>query len=427
MNKAYLRKSVLRICQQPRTFEYISKNTKGLYPNYLTDILRELGDEDLITYVNDMWVVKQIKVDDDKLQLFPPESKLYLQKYMGYFDFLKTPHPLDFEWRNSTASLNRLLNKIQTFLLPKDKLLFLGMPTLFATAIQKDIPYVTSLIERNKPIITGLNKIHNGSNKFRIIEADLFRINPEIIAEHFCVVMDPPWYTPHFKQFMWVAAKSICLNGMVAISLPPINTRPNILEERLEWFTFCQTLGLCLEILEPEQLEYAMPFFEFNALRANGIQDVMPFWRKGDLAIFRKIGNTDLPRPNHESINSEWVEREFNSIRLRIKTNHNSASVNPNSIPLIIESIVKGDILPTVSNRDERRNEANLWTSGNRIFKVNDPFVFLSCLDSVLSGTNITENENLVTDFIAVVIKIENSEYKEYLEWIYYEMERQIN
>ena len=422
MNKDYLKQSILRICQQPRTFEYVSNNIKGLYPNDTVDVLNELKGEGTITCLDNMWVVKQVALEGPP-QLFTDESTRYLQRYMGYYDFLKTPHPLDFEWRNSTASLNKLLSKIQSFLLPKDKLLLLGMPTLFATAIQKDIPFVTSLIERNKPIVQGLNRILSNKEKFRIIEADLFEMNPNIIARHFCVVMDPPWYAPHFKQFMWIASNSVQLNGIVAISLPPINTKTNAINERVAWFSFCASLGLCLETLDPEQLSYSMPFFEFNALRANGIKDVMPFWRKGDLAIFRKVQDNIIERPKSENTNSKWLEREFNGVRFRIKPNPLTDIV---CLQLQIDSLLKGDILPTVSNNDDRRDLANLWTSGNRIFKVNNATCFLKCFDEVIRGAASSENELLVCNFMNLISGLEKQEYSDYLEWIYYEMERQI-
>lgn len=423
MSQSYLENSVLRICQQPRTFEYISKSMNGLDPSSAYAILKKLENEGKLTLLDDLWVIKEISVQS-ALQLYPNETTLYLQKYMGYFDFLKTPHPLDFEWRNSTSSLHRLINKIQFQTTNQDKLLFLGMPTLFATAILKDIPYHISLIERNKPIIQGLNKIVTDRNRFRIIEADIFEMNPNIIAEHFCVVMDPPWYTPHFLQFMWLAAKSISIGGLVAISLPPINTRPNIMKERIEWFTFCHSLGLCLEMLEPQQLEYAMPFFEFNALRADGINNVMPFWRKGDLAIFRKTAPTTIARPVHKSINTEWVEREHESVRIRVRLL--SANCEKEEI-LKIESIIKGDILPTVSNRDVRRKSADIWTSGNRIYQVNNPGLFLRTIDHVLKNAPATENERIVGDFLKMLSELEKSEFKYYLDWVYYEMERQAN
>ena len=98
--------------------------------------------------------------------------------------------------------------------------------------------------------------------------------------------MDPPWYSNFLYQFVWLRAKCLEPGGLMVISIPPINTRSDVDEERIKWFTFCQKQGLCIERLEPEKLEYAMPFFEYNAFRTAGTINVQPFWRKGDLAFF---------------------------------------------------------------------------------------------------------------------------------------------
>src|SRR6185437_1530380 len=155
MNHNYLHNTILRLCQQPRSFEYISKNLNGFDPIEAMSILTDMEQKGEMVCINNLWSIKELSYNSNTLSLYPIEPKLYLQKYMGYFDFLKTPHPLDFEWRNSSFSLNHLLHKITTLVNPTDKLLFLGMPTLFATAILKDIPNTISLIERNSPIVQG--------------------------------------------------------------------------------------------------------------------------------------------------------------------------------------------------------------------------------------------------------------------------------
>jgi len=426
MNHFYLQTAILRLCQQPRSFEYISKSLNGFDPVEANALLNEMEQKGELVCINNLWSIKEISYRSNTLPLYPVEPKLYLQKYMGYFDFLKTPHPLDFEWRNSSFSLNRLLNKLTTLVTPSDKLLFLGMPTLFATAILKDIPNIITLIERNGPIIQGLKKINTDSERFRIVEADIFTIKPAIVSQHYCVMMDPPWYTPHFYQFMWLAAKSVSIGGLVAITLPPINTRPDIMEERLKWFSYCKDLGLCIETIEPQQLQYAMPFFEFNAFRAAGIKNILPFWRKGDLAIFRKITDVTIERPDFTPMKSSWIEKEYNSSRIRIKVDDQSNQlVVNNTNDAEINSLIKGDILSTVSSRDGRRANVNIWTSGNRIFKTNNPFFVLKALDRIIKGDALTAEQQQVQGFFETISKFEEAEFKEYLDWIYYEMERQ--
>ena len=180
MNLDFVEKRILRLCKQPRTFEFISKNLSGLDPLKAQEALKSLETKHKIQFKNDFWMLE----DNNKpptLELFAPDPHLYLKKYMGYFDFLKTPHPLDFEWRNSTASLNYLIGKILELNNVNDKILLLGMPTLFATACIKDIPQMVTLVERNTQILKGLSTINNDEKRFKIIDADIFKVKPKDI------------------------------------------------------------------------------------------------------------------------------------------------------------------------------------------------------------------------------------------------------
>jgi len=423
MHSEYISSLVLRLCRQPRSFEYISKNLNGLDPIQLKTALDKLESSNLLTKRDDMWSLKE-KDKPLTLDLISEDPQLYLKKYMGYFEFLKMPHPLDFEWRNSTASLNYLISQVQELNSVNDRILFLGMPTLFATACIKDIPQKVTLVERNKPIVQGLKKLNVHKERFQILEADIFKVSPTSIGKFHTIIMDPPWYSPHFYQFMWLAAQCVQVGGIIGISLPPINTRPDIDSERIDWFSFCQKNGLCLENLYAQKLHYAMPFFEFNAFRAAGIKDILPFWRKGDLALFRKVNSNAIERPVlNEKSSIEWIEKEIETVRIRIKPENENKEDNK----LDISSLIKGDILPTVSTRDIRRDNANVWTSGNRIFKVNNTKEFIKTLDDFKAGKFRTKNQKLIRDFVKTITNFEKKEYNNYLDWLYHEMERQID
>lgn len=421
MQSDYIDSLIFRLCKQPRTFEFISKNLNGLDPIQLMETLGKLELNDKLNKRDDMWSLKETQ-KPLTLNLNSEDPQLYLKKYMGYFEFLKIPHPLDFEWRNSTASLNYLINEVQKINTVNDKILFLGMPTLFATACIKDIPQKVTLVERNKPIIRGLTKLNVDKERFQILEADIFKVVPARVGKYYSVIMDPPWYSPHFYQFMWLATQCVEVGGIIGISLPPINTRPDIDKERIDWFSFCQKHGLCLENLYAQKLHYAMPFFEFNAFRAAGIKDILPFWRRGDLALFRKVHMDSLERPKFDEKKPEWVEREIETVRFRVKVETHEEQ----TLELKIKNLIKGDILPTVSSRDERRKAANIWTSGNRIFKVNDEIKFIQMLDDFGNGNPKTKESKLVADFLNTVSEFEKKEYNNYLDWLYHEMEKQL-
>jgi hypothetical protein len=422
MNSDYINSLILRLCDQPRTFEFISLNLNGFDPVELCDALNNLESKKKITKVNGLWCINR---EGKKSTIKNSNTAItnFFNEHIGFFGLFDKPHPLDFEWRNSTASLDYLISLVQRINYVHEKTLFLGFPTLFAAACLKDIPQHVTLVEKNPPIIRGLTKLKKDKPNFQIIEADIFKVLPSTIGKYYSVIMDPPWYSPHFYQFMWLASQCVEVGGIIGISIPPINTRPDIGKERVDWFSFCQKHGMCLENLYAQKVHYAMPFFEFNAFRAAGIKDILPFWRKGDLALFRKVYIDKSKRPKLDQKQTEWVEREIDSVRIRVKIE----KIKKQASELKITNLIKGDILPSVSTRDKRRDIANVWTSGNRIFNVNNTSKFIQLLDDNKKELAKTVELTMVADFVNTVVEFEKNEYNNYLDWLYHEMERQIN
>ncbi|MDD5363537.1 MAG: hypothetical protein PHN88_15550 [Ignavibacteria bacterium] len=421
MKLEFIENKIVSLCSQPRTFNFLAKNLMGFDPINILNVLQNLEKRKKITSIDGMWTVYD-NAQNNEISISENESRLYLKKHMGHFNFLKTPHPLDFEWRNSTESLNYLTNKVQSLNCVTDKTLILGMPTLFATIFLKDIPHKATLIERNKPIIEGLVKMRFDKNRYNIFEADIFQTEPSSLGNYNCAIMDPPWYPAYCYQFLWLASQCVEIGGYVCISLPPINTRPTIGRERINLYTYCYKQGLYLESLQPQKLQYVIPFFEFNAFRSAGVKDLNPIWRKGDFALFRKVKNVYNQRPRLEEIKSPWIEKEIDSIRIRVKKEKTKTRE-----PIKINSLVKGDILPTVSTRDPLRKNANIWTSGNRIFKTNNTHAFLDLLDNYGKKKARTNEEKNAVAFIKTITKIEKNENKNYIDWLYYELEKQID
>jgi hypothetical protein len=405
------------MCKQPRSYEYISRNLFGLDPLDLSVVIQKLKKANKINLINDLWVVHGHNTNGKHNLPFSLNNE-FLNQHIGFFNLYKKPHPLDFEWRNATETINYLSELISSSTTPDDKILLLGMPTLFANFCVNHIPNSVTLIDSNKPVTIELKK-RISAKRFNILEKDIFKIDEKEVGLHSLIFMDPPWYSPHFYQFVWLASRCLQVGGTLGISLPPINTRPNIDRERLDWFKFCLTNGLSLESLYAQKLQYAMPFFEFNAFKAAGLDNILPIWRKGDLAIFRKIRSINKNRPVLAEKISKWIEIEINGVRIRVKK-----GLSKGAKEMKIESIVEKDILPTVSTRDKRRELANVWTSGNRIYTVNNPDQFIKLLKSKSDNSKDSRN---VHDFINEITKLESKEYNNYLEWLYHEMERQID
>lgn len=398
-------------------------NTQSLDPIDLYKALEKLSTEGKLKNFSGLWCLHDSDDQNDSIIDSSDAKANFFNEHIGFFALFEKPHPLDFEWRNSVGSLDYLINQIESTNLINDKILLLGFPTLFAAACIKDIPQHVTLVDKNEPVISDLEKLISSKDNFKIIQADIFNIDPKSLGKYQTVILDPPWYSPHFYQFMWLATQCVEIGGSIGISMPPINARPNISQERVEWFSFSQKNGLCLESLYAQKLSYAMPFFEFNAFRAAGIKDILPFWRRGDYAVFRKVEDTKEERPLLQEAKTEWIEVKVGTTRIRIKE-ENISSTNEN---LQIDRIINGDILPTVSARDPRRNTANIWTSGNRIFKVNDTSKFRELLNDHKTNNPKKTVDNDIIEFIETTIKFEKEEYNNYLDWLYHEMERQVD
>jgi len=152
------------------------------------------------------------------------------------------------------------------------------------------------------------------------------------------------------------------------------------------------------------------------------LKNIFPFWRKGDLALFRKIEDKHTKLPQGTSKENESIESEIDSVRIRIKREPQQKSQKKN---LSITHIVPGDILASVSSRDPKRDRVNVWTSGNRVFQATNPETLIELIDVYKkSKTQLTKGTKIVSDFLKIIIELETKEYNNYLDWLYYEMEK---
>lgn len=85
-------------------------------------------------------------------------------------------------------------------------------------------------------------------------------------------------------------------------------------------------------------------------------------WRPGVLVTFEKIGECRASRPTPPSRQEDWSEQSLLGIRWKFK---GQQVINGSPV---LKQITPGDILNSVSRRDPRRDNAHVWTSGNRIY-----------------------------------------------------------
>lgn len=163
--------------------------------------------------------------------------------------------------------------------------------------------------------------------------------------------------------------------------MPPFGTRPGIEQEWIDTLDWAQKIGLTLIRLDKMALPYVTPLFELNVLKAEGLHTVPREWRCGNLALFSRSHQTEVPRPAVVLQEDEWIEEVLLGVRVRVRQPDLSSFTNPSLV-----SIVPGDVLQSVSRRDPRRHLADVWTSGNRIFACHGRGVLQQILKAVAVG-----------------------------------------
>ena len=186
----------------------------------------------------------------------------------------------------------------------------------------------------------------------------------------------------YFEPFLSAASKVCASEGHLLLSVPPDGTRPNVKEEWAAIKVFAEQLGFSLYNIEYGVLPYITPPFERNALKAENLHNIPKEWRYSNLALFTKEYVTDFARPSNSSLGGIWSEEAFDGIRIRFSCRRKSVDFRDPTL----KRIVSGDILPSVSRWDERRKQADVWTSGNRIFRCRGPDLLQEILRALARG-----------------------------------------
>lgn len=328
---------------------------------------------------------------------------------------LPVPHPLDYDWRFTEESCEFLLTELLKTAGATGEAIFLGAPTLFRAAQDTNLASRCLLLDRCPQTVAALAGIRP-----RIFTTDVLRDDlPELQAQ--VVMADPPWYEEFARAFLWASSELLCLGGVVFLSTPPLGTRPGIDHEWQRSIDFAQEIGLELQTVQ-QSLRYQSPPFEINALRAAGHSEIDCRWRPGLLARFTKIRDARIPRPKVSDDYATWIERSAFGVRIRLRQKSDATLKSPTLLGLLT-----GDILDSVSRRDSRRRDADVWTSGNRIFACEDTCTLASVIEAIAgglradtyveerAGRQLTEMERRLViqtaDQVAAVISRELEEY----------------
>jgi hypothetical protein len=290
---------------------------------------------------------------------------------------LGIPHPLDYDWRFDPQTAESLFRTSVELSGAARSAIMIGTPTVAIAALAGTELKQVLLLDAN---CCAVHHLAGFSPKIKALCIDLLR-HPLPALSAGVVIMDPPWYAESISAFLWAASQLCKTGGFVAACFPSVGTRPGIIEERKSLIARAAKSGLKYLKIKPGALKYETPPFERSAFRACGIRNLPSDWRRGDLLLFRRSTARAASHPTSTSPGDEWVDIVIQGIRLKVRAPLGLEFNDPR-----LRSIIRGDVLPSVSRRDPRRRHADIWTPRNRIFLCSGRSVFVQIARAIASG-----------------------------------------
>ena len=294
---------------------------------------------------------------------------------------LPVPHPLDFDWRFTRETAGVLLERLDALSRSASPVALLGTPSVYVLAKRRGLAHKFILLDQNDSLANSEACSPSGG---RIYRCDLMDRVPSFPLVH-TVLADPPWYVDDAMGFLRAASQISASGATILLSFGPDGMRPGIPGERKRLIAEAEAMGLRLTGIDHLALSYATPFFERNALHAAGFTQVAPAWRRGDLLSFRKVGDPRSPRHSANRDNYTWAEVTIDTVRLRVRQRGIKGFADPR-----LEPLVPGDVLPSVSRRDIRRQQVDLWTNGNRVYRSPGTHILTVLLHTIQASENPT-------------------------------------
>ena len=287
---------------------------------------------------------------------------------------LPTPNPLAFDWRYTRDTAGELLERVVASTDPTQTVALLGSPSVYKMAAIQKAPRQFILLDQNGSLFIDGSQPLVGST-FRRFDMQHDEIDLTPVQ---AVLADPPWYEEETLAFLRTSARICADQGKVLLSSAPDGVRPGIREERERIISGAAESGLRFLGIERLALSYATPFFEHNALRAAGFTHVAPNWRRGDLLIFERTGDSLSGPMKPIAHSAEWMQADIRGATIWVRSKDQPGFADPR-----LEPLVPGDILPTVSRRDDRREAADVWTAGNRIYRCDGSHILSIILHAI--------------------------------------------
>ncbi|MHC4658629.1 MAG: hypothetical protein ACYS83_05545 [Planctomycetota bacterium] len=363
------------------TFEHILKRSLNCDPAFLLDVLHELQDDDIISSTEERESPARYSLKARDHYPRPKATRFrrsatkpslgissnstqteYLRELLQeMLDSFPEAAPVYSQWWFSEAIYEDLIKLLFQLSKTHTSTAFIGASTLGAlfSHFSKDS---ISIFDIDEVLLKVINR--HSSKMTQVIDYNVSSEPDTPLRDTFQLVfVDPPWSSSMLRTFLLRSSTFVSAGGSLAISFPPILTRPSIEEERKELLKLAKNLGLSLELTLPGFTEYSVPAFERNAYGHCGIQLEKP-WRRGDLFIFTKTCHSSIDISHLIDKTCEWSQYEYRKCRLFMKRDglfeDGPPSVHP--IPGVDNLVYK-----SASTRMSSWKSASLVSTRNRI------------------------------------------------------------
>jgi hypothetical protein len=317
------------------SFSSLTASCEGAFPAKIVEVLHHLSPK--------------ITAASERLS----EAARYERRRPFSDPRLPLPHPLDFEWRFSNASIDKLLNRMNEIAGVTDKLLFVCTPAAALRAF--DLVNSRRLIYASRlddPVTESLKIACSERMEFVEVRDDLSWIGAS------AALVDPPWYDDIALPLVGQALQGLKQGGGVFVCIPDRLSGCSAAPMLSSIVENSAPFGLNRAYLAPGKLRYETPYFEINTLHHLGLFSVHPQWRTGQVAFGRKTGASlgayDFP------VESKWREiGNGRGWRARFR--------QPARAQVSTCGAMGFDVRKTISRTGGDVQLAEGWTVGNRV------------------------------------------------------------
>ncbi|AEH38579.1 class I SAM-dependent methyltransferase [Halopiger xanaduensis] len=286
-------------------------------------------------------------------------------------------HPLDFEWYFTAETTTAIATTVAES--AAGPVLCLGAPTVAFTLAERGVP--VTLVDRNELIETRF------APRYDTLTFANRDIGERLALEetHSVAFFDPPWYPDDTAAWLHRAATNVAQGGRIYFVLFPPLVRPAARAQRERLLATAEQLGSVA--VDDGAITYRTPPFEREVLREEAVP-VVRDWRRGDLVRIDGVSLSPDALSDPPSTSSGPAWETFVADGRVVKVRQETAS-DAGAVLSPVEGC-DGYLLPSVSRRDARRRNVDLWTSRNRVASVGDREAVAEALRRLETGADLT-------------------------------------